>query len=54
MKTENKPIALIFPFIGMVKFYNPDGSRNTIHSDGFYNSRDLDFYKQNYIVILSN
>jgi len=54
MKTENKPIALISTFTGIVKFYNPDGSRNMLHSDGFYNSRDLDFYKQNYIVKFSN
>lgn len=53
MNTENKPIAVINPN-GIVKFYNLDGSRNIKHSDGFYNSRDLDFYKKNYIVKFSN
>ena len=54
MNTENKPIAVISTSTGIVKFYKPDGSRNMLHSDGFYNSRDLDFYKQNYIVRFSN
>ena len=54
MKTENKQIAVISKFTGIVKFYNSDGSRNKEHSDGFYNSRDLDFYKKNYIVKFSN
>lgn len=54
MNKENKPIAVISTFTQIVKFYNPDGSRNMEHSDGFYNSKDLDFYKQNYIVIFSN
>lgn len=39
---------------GMVKFYNIDGSRNENHSIGFYNSKDLSFYKKNYIVRFSN
>ena len=54
MNTENKPIAVISTFTGIVKFYNPDGSRDTLHSDGFYHSKDLDFYKQNYIVKFFN
>lgn len=54
MKTENKPIAVISTFTNMVKFYNPDGSRQEEHPTGFYNSRDLDFYKENYIVKFSN
>lgn len=54
MNTENKPIALISTLTGIVKFYNIDGSRNMNHPDGFYHPRDLDFYKQNYIVKFSN
>ena len=54
MNTENKQIALISRFTGIVKFYNPDGSRDMEHPDGFYHAGDLDFYKQNYIVKFSN
>lgn len=54
MNTENKPIALISTFTGIVKFYNPDGSRNLEHPDGFYHSRDLGFYKKHYFVNFSN
>lgn len=46
-------IAVICPN-GIVKFYNMDGSRNENHPSGFYNSKDLDFYKKNYIVRFSN
>lgn len=53
MNTENKPIAVICNN-AIVKFYHPDGSRNMEHSTGFYNSKDLDFYKENYIVRFSN
>lgn len=44
------PIAKIC-LNGMVKFYNSDGSRNNNHPTGFYNSKDLIFYKKNYQVI---
>jgi hypothetical protein len=54
MNKKNKPIAVISTFTGIVKFYNIDGSRNMNHFDGFYHSRDLAFYKQNYIVKFSN
>jgi len=54
MNTENKPIALISTFTRIVKFYNSDGGRNMEHPDGFYDSKDLDFYKQNYIIRFSN
>ena len=54
MNIERRPIAVISTFTGTVKFYNSDGSRNMEHPDGFYNSRDLDFYKKNYIVKFSN
>ena len=36
---------------GIVKFFNTDGSRNTQHPSGFYNSKDLNWYKENYNVI---
>ena len=54
MNIERRPIAVISTFTRIVKFYNSDGSRNMEHPDGFYNSRDLDFYKKNYIVKFSN
>ena len=53
-KTEDKPIAVISRFTGMVKLYNYDGSRNSEHPVGFYHQKDLDFYKQNYIVKFAN
>lgn len=49
MYTKNKPIAVICPN-NIVKFYTPDGRRDMNHSTGLYKSKDLDFYKQNYIV----
>jgi len=54
MKEGVKKIAVISTFTRMVKFYNPDGSRDMNNPDGFYNSKDLDFYKENYIVKFSN
>ena len=53
MNTENKPIVVICPN-GIVKFYNIDGGRNMKHPSGLYNSKDLGFYKENYIVKFSN
>lgn len=53
MNTENKPIVVINSN-GIVKFFNIDGSRNSEHPTGFYHSKDLEFYKQNYIVKYSN
>ena len=53
MNTENKQIAVICPN-GIVKFYNLDGTRCKQHPSAHYNSRDLDFYKENYIVKFSN
>ena len=50
MSTENKAIAIISRFTLIVKFYNPDGSRNIDHPIGLYNEKDSEFYKQNYIV----
>ena len=52
-QTNKDGIAVICPN-GMVKFYNMDGSRNENCPSGFYNSKDLEFYKENYIVRFSN
>ncbi len=46
------PIAKICPN-GLIKFYNPDGSRNLNHPTGFYFPRNLNALKKDYIVIHS-
>jgi hypothetical protein len=48
----NKEQMVIICPNGLVKFYNIYGSRNMEHPNGFYNSSDLDFYKENYKVII--
>lgn len=50
MKELKKPYAKIGSN-GLVHFYNTDGTRNEEHPTGFYNSKNLEFYKQNYNII---
>ena len=45
-----KPKIKICPN-GIIKFFNPDGTRNKDHATGFYNSKDKAFYKTNYEII---
>lgn len=53
MKTEKK-IAVVNRFTKMVKFYNTDGSRDEEHPTGFYNSKDLGFYKESFTLKFIN
>lgn len=47
----NRPIVKINSVTNIAHFYNSDGSQNGNHPNGFYNGRDLGFYKENYNVI---
>jgi hypothetical protein len=46
---SKKPIAVICPN-GIIKFYKSDGTVNSNHPTGFYNSKHLEALKKDFTV----
>lgn len=50
--SKRKSIAVVCPN-NIIKFYYPNGKRDTRHPNGFYNKKHLDFLKSNFDVRFS-